>query len=70
MHQTGKPVRWTLRNYDVVGQPLSARSGTGLSSSPKDAVGKGQGFDPNPVVALNDETRTDRQPSAARGFIK
>jgi hypothetical protein len=52
---------WTVRNYDVVGRPLSVRSGKVAAVGPKDATGKGRVFDPNPVVALNDETLTDQK---------
>jgi hypothetical protein len=51
---------WTVRHYDVVGRPLSVRSGKVVAVGPKEATGKGRVFDPNPVVALNDETLTDQ----------
>jgi hypothetical protein len=51
---------WTVRSYDVVGRPLQVRSGKLVAAGAKYATGKGRVFDPNPVVALGDETLTDQ----------
>jgi hypothetical protein len=57
----GIPSRYILRNYDIAGRPLGVRTGRLALVGPKYATGKGRVFDPNPVVALNDETLTDQK---------
>jgi len=64
---------WSVRHFDPVGRPLGVRSGTVVAAAAKAATGTGRVFDPNPVVALNDETLTDQKdadyPALAPAYV-
>ncbi len=51
---------WKVAHYDVVGRPLGTRSGKVVAAGPKTATGSGRVFDPNPVVALDNQSLTDQ----------